>query len=125
MIKANELRIGNLFIEENSNKIIEVIGLDKKTVVFSGKFLYQWQAKPIPLTEEWLLKFGFENVHTDWFYKDIVKTNSYQFCFNICLSNGKITLDSGFDENSIIKLKYVHQLQNLYFALTGAELTVA
>ena len=125
MIKANELRIGNLFIEENSNKIIEVIGLDKKTVVFSGKFLYQWQAKPIPLTEEWLLKFGFENVHTDWFYKDIAKTNSYQFCFNICLSNGKITLDSGFDENSIIKLKYVHQLQNLYFALTGAELTVA
>ena len=125
MIKANELRIGNLFIEENSNKIIEVIGLDKKTVVFSWKFLYQWQAKPIPLTEEWLLKFGFENVHTDWFYKDIAKTNSYQFCFNICLSNGKITLDSGFDENSIIKLKYVHQLQNLYFALTGAELTVA
>ena len=54
MIKANELRIGNLFIEENSNKIIEVIGLDKKTVEFSGKFLYQCQAKPIPLTEEWL-----------------------------------------------------------------------
>ena len=125
MIQINELRIGN-YIEEGK---VEKIDNSIDEIYYSGDRCYLSSycnnINPIPLTEEWLLKFGFENVHTDWFYKDIEKTNSYQFCFNICLSNGKITLDSGFDENSIIKLKYVHQLQNLYFALTGSELTVA
>ena len=124
-MEANQLRIGNLIKEGK----VEQIDNSIDEVYYSGDGYYQstycCNLNPIPLTEEWLLKFGFANVHTDWFYKDIGKTNSYQFCFNICLSNGKITLDSGFDENSIIKLKYVHQLQNLYFALTGRELTVA
>ena len=130
-MKANELRIGNLVKWYDVSKVLELHSEKNKfdNVYIECEESFEWteynKLEPIPLTEEWLLKFGFENVHTDWFYKDIVKTNSYQFYFNICLSNGKITLDSGFDENSIIKLKYVHQLQNLYFALTGSELTVA
>ena len=125
-MNAKELRIGNLVyksLKSGNGRKIECKTNMHDLLRIEEDRIFNYE--PIEITEEWLLKFGFENVHTDWFYKDIVKTNSYQFCFNICLSNGKITLDSGFDENSIIKLKYVHQLQNLYFALTGAELTVA
>lgn len=70
---------------------------------------------PIPLTEDWLIKFGankyseyFELGHTEWYKEeDYFKPKSYYFA-------------DGFKDG--FKLKYVHQLQNLYFALTGEEL---
>ena len=65
----------------------------------------------IPLTEEWLLKFGFLNgvltiTHNQIQFTDhaIVRGMTGAVHFNEC--------------------KYVHQLQNLYFALTGQELTI-
>jgi hypothetical protein len=78
---------------------------------------------PIPLTEEWLLKFGFNNINSKEYG---IKCGS---CW-MSLSNPK---DMGewqdcycwiFDRFKFIELKYVHQLQNLYFALTGEELTI-
>ena len=61
--------------------------------------------KPIPLTEEWLVKFGFKKGVKGWF-----KTLDKNYKFNLYLYH-----DS--------KYKSVHQLQNLYFALTNEELT--
>jgi len=119
-MEAKELRIGNLFIEENSKKIIEVIGLEKNRVVFSGMFLDKWQAEPIPLTEEWLLKFGFEE------NDNIYKLNNFgKFIFFEHLNSFGF-YPSGL-LNSLMRmdnLKSVHQLQNLYFALTGKELEI-
>ena len=63
--------------------------------------------KPIPLTEEWLLKFGFR------------ESNKYLFKYKLGL---KKRGDNYFYDN--ISIKHVHQLQNLYFALTGEELTL-
>ena len=76
--------------------------------------------KPIPLTEDWLLKFGFE---LKGFYR--LKVTSF---LELCWKPHDNTLNlqtekNGFTEYS--KCKYVHELQNLYFALTGSELTVA
>lgn len=75
--------------------------------------------KRIHLTEEWLLKFGFE------------KKADYQF-FNMQLVlefwkilNKKIDVRFRINENEsiiICEIQYVHQLQNLYFALCGEEL---
>jgi hypothetical protein len=76
---------------------------------------------PIPLTEEWLLKFGFNNINSKEYG---IKCGS---CW-MSLSNPK---DMGewqdcycwiFDRFKFIELKYVHQLQNLYFALSDEEL---
>lgn len=64
--------------------------------------------QPIPLTDEWLLKFGFIEFEAEYFKKDN---------FKIVKSFDNYWLD-GFGT----ELKYVHQLQNLYFALTGIEL---
>jgi len=91
----------------------------------------------IPLTEEWLLKFGFEKKN----YKDIYKKyngdevilsdiTTYEMDGYICLQ--KISEDlfsvkyNGFGNNPTfnhIIILSVHSFQNLHFALTGKELT--
>jgi len=69
--------------------------------------------EPIPLTEEWLLKMGFVKYKSDVrFYQNSslkikVHKNGYQFRWS----------------ESLVYVKYVHQLQNLYHALTNNELT--
>lgn len=73
--------------------------------------------KPIPLTEDWLLKFGFEKEYGAFkiqgFKCWITKYTSESNVF--CLNSGNVFLTS---------FKYVHELQNLYFYLTQRELTV-
>jgi hypothetical protein len=73
---------------------------------------------PIPLTEEWLLKFGFEK-QQDGDLTIYPGKNCYAFSEQ-WIHNGYPTSDS----NALMKCKYVHQLQNLFFALTGEELTI-
>lgn len=105
MIQANELRIGNL-TEQGEVKSFFENGVH----VGFGKCYYFNELEPIPLTEEWLLKFGFK----------IERQYECDFA-----SIGVFTIS--FGENFFYEytnLKYVHQLQNLYFALTNEELTL-
>ena len=68
--------------------------------------------EPIPLTEEWLFKLNFINDRVLEFYRNDITDSTIIIDYNfICLL--------GY---SHVKLKYVHQLQNLFFALTGEEL---
>jgi hypothetical protein len=74
--------------------------------------------EPIPLTEEWLLKFGF---------KYFSNTNGYTYRVDFRIHLVKV--DIGFllylDREQWINIQHVHQLQNLYYALTaGKELTL-
>ena len=115
---ANELRIGNYLQLEGISKPIRVSIID--TTQTSTKTKY----KPIPLTEEWFLKFGFRR-HWEDFYNDVIYikkvTDDYtEFEWGVYPNE----LGSGIQIKNSIKLKYVHQLQNLYFALTGEELTL-
>lgn len=112
-ITPQELRIGNYVFNEYSGLMIvslidETFFLSKKADGSSND-LYD-KANPIPLTEEWLLKF-------DW--------NGYkQFCINSYFSiDTKGCLWYCGDFTGIV-LEYIHQLQNLYFSLTGEELTI-
>jgi len=80
--------------------------------------------KPIPLTEEWLLKFGFEKVACiHEIYEIETNLNNVKY-FNIQISEGALiaSVDCYGKETNIAELKYVHSLQNLYHALTGEEL---
>ena len=115
-MKASELRLGNLVSNMNprhndSILTIDSIGNNHEVNVFYRKYLLS-ELEPIPLTEEWLLKFGFErNGKKLTFWKiDLVEDEEGIF---------------SFDEARIyIDIKHVHQLQNLYFSLTGEELTL-
>ena len=104
----NELRIGN-WVDYN----------DRVYQVDSGTFIDQSNnnCMPIPITEEWLIKFGFDSNGDDNEYW--VHDGMRNFSF---LNQGvdfKV-FDSG--DVTVCFIKYVNQLQNLYFALTGEEL---
>lgn len=113
-MKANELRIGNLVY--NSHGDIHAIGCN-----CFHRFRYPSMDgnpsgfKPIPLTEEILLKCGFERT----------EYNDYRHPVLI----GTLTLYEGVAELHLSDMYSVwadnlHQLQNLYFILTQEELCV-
>lgn len=74
----------------------------------------------IPLTDEWLTKFGFISDEISWYYSlDYDKEKETFKIFELQDESGYAIL--GVNEFSIC-IKYVHQLQNLYFALANEEL---
>ena len=122
-MEAKELRIGNL-IKFISTDDIDVV-LDINTRIIKKPSINNvniTDVEPILLTEEWLLRFGFKNLDDSQFYnkktskKYYLLTSSHQGYTEICVNDicgGQAVT------------KYVHQLQNLYFALTGEELVLS
>lgn len=108
-----ELRIGNYVKCVDGNTIC--IDKDDMIYILSNTF----DVEPIPLSEEVLLKCGFEEDETHvsedhpwaiWVKNDVVISLPYfEFSF----------------ESTDVEIKYLHQLQNLYYALTGEELEVS
>ncbi len=114
-MNITELRIGNLVYCVATNNIQKITGItEEHTYVNSITFDYLEydELEPIDITEEWLISFGFE--HSD-FLQDFIKDSFHLIITN----NGKFISP---DICRSPELKYVHQLQNLYFALTGKEL---
>lgn len=137
MIKANEFRIGNT-VSLNSinykNIQTEIAGI--ANIFFSckeGVFAPE-NFEPIQLTEEILLKCGFEKhkpVLGSFLKTPSGTAKGYGFRFHtqypFSKDNFLAATETYYMEQPIyVKcgLTYIHQLQNLYFALTGEELTV-
>lgn len=130
-MKANELRIGNLVggpYEETEVDLDILIHLISKKEIQQKPYY-----SPIPLTEEWLIKFGFEliaNNGFDWRHFSIdSKEPSKHITIRTDEGDNFFALfnHSECDKKElqfINRCEYVHQLQNLYFALTGEELTI-
>jgi hypothetical protein len=121
-MKAEELRIGNYY---NKNGEIEQITPNDIIEVWESERIW---CKPIPLTEEWLLKFGFEKRSKE---KEFFIEHFYILGYTVVnRSQWKKDMSlEGFGINQCdnyipVDLKHVHQLQNLYFALTNEELTI-
>jgi hypothetical protein len=127
-MKATDLRIGNyhyylvkdhLDKRKEWNEVFQIDALDLVKLSEIEDLNYQ----PIPLTEEWLKKLGFKLVFAGqgdgyiYEYGELCKT------LTIHSRDRNKFLYSTF--NSCEKhIQYVHQLQNLYFALTNEELTL-
>lgn len=126
-MEAKDLRIGNILaFNETINGVVYDLG-EKNIGIILTNNIYRdnkEQFKPIELTEDWLLKLGFEidhkikgsyhykffRYHTQRPYSDddfLLVTEQYYLERELIVSGG---------------LNYVHQLQNLFFALTGEEL---
>jgi len=117
-MKATELMIGN-WVKFKVNKTpntIESINfsgvctLDKIGVVMVDGL------KPIPLTEEWLIKFGFQD--------NTIRIGEMQIIFDEDYGSYYLGDEQEIGLNPDLEIKHVHQLQNLYFALTNEELTI-
>ncbi len=103
-LSKNEIRIGNYLISKMMGILkVQMIPID----------IDMSNYEPIKLTEEWLINLGFEET-------DYAGGCYYLGSIQIDLSD----FECAFKTNWLdCKVKYVHQLQNLYFALTGKELT--
>lgn len=118
MIKVNELRIGN-YVEWNR-------GIFKCCQIFNNSVENELWCKPlnelhpIQLTEEWFLKLGLEKCFSnDYWYS--IKFGDKRLLVSI-LGNVEIKKWDGTMIGFLSICEYVHQLQNLYFALCGEEL---
>lgn len=147
MIKASELVIGNIVWESSLftpgpddfeeivvgaiNDIDKVV-LDSQNNIYSYDCLY-----PIPLTVEWLERFGFiglNHLGRREYSLVIDEELTIEVCFGDQLIVRLVIINDNYDENinlgqfvtyrHIRGCNYLHQLQNLYFALTGEELTI-
>lgn len=120
MIQINELRIGNYVYYNNEHKEVGVITkiiteiipqVDYVGINHRNEIHYQSKhINAIPLNVTWLKNFGYKKENNDFYNLGHIVWN-YDYNHLVCNKNG-------------ITLKYVHQLQNLYFALTGKELTL-
>jgi len=110
MINANELRIGN-WILDPAYKLPMCLDVDNMEVLLGARHFNDLD--PIPLTPEVLEKCGFKNEEgwqTSWYFNNAVPINIHL---------GKIYYN---DMSRFFEITSLHQLQNLYFALTGNEL---
>jgi hypothetical protein len=136
-MKSSELRIGNYVdVVNRSNEVhlpfntirkvggIELFKVslhehDKPFIIQSG----HWEVDlkdlcPIPITEDWLLRFEFKREKLGGFKKSPISI--------------KLNEDSSFKGNiwihvewmSSLQVRYIHELQNLYFSLTSKELQI-
>jgi hypothetical protein len=112
---ANQLRIGNLIKFSEDGTIFTVGSIEEKGFTVQNDEETTWieaeEFEPIPITEEWLLKFGY--------LKCSLRENHYEIKGHCIWKCNEMFL---CDKNGVL-IKHVHQLQNLYFALTGKELT--
>ena len=133
-MEPQELRLGNLVMwEDTSKEIVSITEILKRenyySVSFEGGCAQLDEFIPIPLNEDWLEKFGLikkylENPFEEGGYDLDEKGNRWyhwvQGTFNLEIqTNGEIWFEV---YSHYIPVKTVHQLQNIYFSLTGEEL---
>jgi hypothetical protein len=116
-MKVSDLRIGNY-----------CVGYSFKVEVWTLLHFKQCEdgseeVTPIPLTEEWLVKLGVDDKNKDQLF-DInyctyhKGTNTFNYIIGYYFNN------EDYVDYVTKEIQYVHQLQNLYFALTNTELTI-
>lgn len=150
MIKASELRIGNLVeapvvsiankngiqtIEHHGSAILK-IGANNLMMIDNCEM----DLKPIPITEKWLERFGFKKTGESSYEPNKPDEREYEWytprvstIYDILYLNGSckngytlvVPYGEWGDRKFISKtINYIHELQNLWFSLSGEELTL-
>jgi len=134
MVNVNELRVNNwVGVGSGPNPWLMEIGEDEMEVLMGARDYHNYH--PIPLTPEILEKCGFENKHKgnpDYFQRYAHKTSGLSWWIPNQTIKGRKFPNSGlyidchddYYDIPLPHIEYLHQLQNLYFSLTGNELDV-
>lgn len=126
-----DFRIGNLCRDKISGELLMVIELREENERIGFLIINKaksplpdgWKAEPIPLSYELLGKCGFIDPAKNGLGQRISVNSVDELCWysqDNCLKYQ--TKGSGFSRD--FNIKYLHQLQNIYFMLTMAELTI-
>lgn len=145
-MKAEELRIGNILkisLASGSGRAQYLpIGCQDLVRIYGGVGSFNYES--IQLTEEWLVKFGFnklsicefelitksESFNDGFEYYEKEETSIYinledEMTVSIDIVGIKASNhDLEVMSTKLKHVKHVHQLQNLYFTLTNEELTI-
>ena len=130
-MKAEELRIGNWYnsVKWQRPVILDITDIAELYHRCDGAYdniPVDEMIEPIPLTEEWLLKFWFSCYKKNRYGQDVYYDPYFRF---MIIKDGNNWMFFAFNELDggewfLRNLEYVHQLQNLYFALTNTELEI-
>lgn len=131
-MKAEELRIGNYVnrlgydfyndsIFPDGTKELETVNINILQSILNGNDdLTRGVYEPKPLTEELLLKLGFEQLGVNFQKNNIsIWYSSYQKSYQL-----RYYLIGDYGNERKVNLEFIHQLQNIYFDITGEELTI-
>lgn len=129
-VKANELRIGNWVNIGYDCNVVRIDEFGATLNTYNGVkdllYFHQTDIRPIHLTKVWLEKLGFVNNGLEFSNCNIYEKGDYRLLINkdhsgiVSFTHRQISPPS----TQMVEVLYVHQLQNLYFALTGEELTI-
>ena len=134
-MKVNELRVGNLVYDDEGffSKVTGIKPIGEQVLidiyhdsneVSKGWMLEVDDLKPIPLTEEILLKCGFKRVPKNLYVdnlKDLRTAVTYLKGSIIWNESTRIVWVGNI---ALDNIKYLHELQNLYYAVENKELEV-
>jgi hypothetical protein len=132
-MKTTELRIGNLvnYDTAEGDVLPNVIDWQDLKWLSEDEQGFNLVHNHIPLTEEWLLKLGFDKLGEFGEYYRIfnkgliIDIEDAGNEFIVWVRIGDAILEPLFEVGyPIAYIQHVHQLQNLYFALTNEELTL-
>jgi hypothetical protein len=130
-MKSQNLRIGNLLLASGTIEAVTEIYTD---YFYTENFKSSWaEMNGIEINESWIHKLGFKktsHIHEDKSVTPItykqgkkVRVEWYSEISINEVNTGSLMFIH--DDNFIKIIKYVHELQNLYFAITGFELECA
>ena len=117
-MKPEELRIGNIVsVYGKHQKVIQVAEEFIDTEDYGGARFDREIIEGVLLTEDLLMKNGFSKDDAGYLFMDLKKESF--------IGSGQLGIEFLDAEENVLSecYKHVHQLQNLYFALTGKELT--
>ena len=118
MIQPQELRIGN-YVFDIDGDVLQIgqildIGVKFKNTSLSSRYE---KIKPIPLTEEILLKFRYKKIRDNEFLFDnhfiiFIKESKIDFCL----------FNSEGNDFFVCEIQFAHELQNLHYSIRKEEL---
>lgn len=136
-MNQNELRIGNFVSAKTTSETFNIVceigdggsgrgWYVRLENVNHGVWLEHndnFLIEGIEITEKWLIKLGFT---CDWskIYTKRIEENSFELRFDKTDKIIVLDVNINYEETSLEfkHIKYIHQLQNLYFALVNSEL---
>ena len=133
-MKATDLRIGNLVYISKTKQEAKVFTINKTLGIqvndnLLANFTFE-EIKPIKLTEKWLIDFGFEYEHFSHYFFIAVNQDTTLSCgvedLHVDFDNFGVSfwIENELDvttEFIISEIKYIHELQNLYYTLSGGK----
>ena len=121
-MEVKELRIGNIVCY--NGEVVKVEQVTKHEIGYHTKpnetrmnYARLCEIEPIPITDELLLKNGFEQC--DYMFKTLfIEMYEVGNGWHLHIDNDK------FETAIALTIKYLHQMQNAYYLVAGKELEI-